>query len=108
MSRRPQLKVVWTPDGYKVDVPASLSESGKRERFYHADETAAKKQAAGLRRVYHERGTSSSIIDPELAAEALRAKEILLPFGVSILAACRDYVARNSHAGAVVTVSEAW
>lgn len=108
MPRRPKIEITETNKGHKVDVPASLSASGKRERYYYADEKAAKKHAAGVRNAYHERGTKAGIIDPALASAAMEAKKLLEPIGVSLLEAVRDYVKRNSNAGARITVDVAW
>lgn len=108
MPRRPQLEVVPTEKGFKVDVPATLSASGKRERFFYADEKAAKKHAAGIRKAYHERGTHAGTISPALAEEAVKALAMLEPLGVSLLTAVRDYVKRQEAHGAQLTVAEAW
>ncbi len=108
MPRRPQLEVTETPKGYKLEVPATLSATGKRERYYYADPKAAKKHSVAVLKAYHERGTKAGVLDPALASEAMRAEEMLKPFGVSLLAAVRDYVTRNSATGARLTVGEAW
>lgn len=108
MPRRPQLQIIATDRGYKVEVPASLSATGKRERSYYRDEADAKRHAVGLRKRYHQLGTQAGALPPEMAAEAYQAAEMLAPFGMSILAAARDYVARHRVAGGQVTVSTAW
>lgn len=108
MPRRPKLEIAETPKGWKVDVPATLSASGKRERFFYPDEKAAKKHAASLRKTYHERGTQAGIISPSLADEALRAVGLLEPFGVSLLDVVRDYVKRNENEASQQTFGEAW
>lgn len=108
MPRRPQLRITLTSRGYKVEVPASLTASGKRERSYYQEEADAKRHAVGLRKRYHELGTQSGALAPGLAAEAWQAAEMLRPFGVSVLDVARDYVVRNAAASGQVTVSAAW
>lgn len=108
MPRRPGIQVVFTDKGYKLEVPASLSASGKRERYFYGDEKAAIKHAAAIRKAYHERGTKAGIIPPALAEEALKCQELLAPLGATLLDAVRDYVKRHQHAGARLLVSEAW
>jgi hypothetical protein len=108
MPRRPKLEVIDTPKGHKVEVPASLSASGKRERFFYQDPKAAKKHATGVLKAYHERGTQAGAINPALASQATEAEALLAPFDVSILDVVREYVKRNDHAGARLTVGEAW
>lgn len=108
MPRRPQLEVIETPKGYKLEVPASLSATGKRQRFFYADQKAAKKHSLAVLKAYHERGTKAGILDPATVSEAMRAEEMLKPFGVSLLVAVRDYVTRYSATGAMKTVGDAW
>jgi integrase len=108
MPRRPSLTITATEKGHKLDVPASLSASGKRERYYYGDERAANKHAAAIRKAYHERGTKAGTIPPALADEALQAQALLEPLGVSLMDAVRDYVKRNEAVGARQTVAEAW
>jgi hypothetical protein len=108
MPRRPLLEISETPKGFKFEVPATLSASGKRERYFYADEKAAKKHQAGLRKRYHEHGTKAGSISPALAAAAVESEALLHPLGVSLLEAVRDYVKRNWNAGARITVGVAW
>ena len=108
MPRRPKLEVTETRYGHKVDVPASLSASGKRERYYYDDPKAAKKHATGIIKAYHQRGTQAGTIDPALASAATTAEALLKPFNVSILDVVREYVKRNDNAGARLTLDEAW
>jgi integrase len=108
MPRRPSLTIQSTPKGFKLEVPATLSASGRRERFFYQNEKQAKKHAASMRKRYHELGTKAGTIGPTLAEQAVRAEELLEPLGVSLLDAIRDYVNRHSNAGAGKTVEEAW
>jgi integrase len=108
MPRRPKLEVIETAKGHKLDIPATLSASGRRERFFYADKKAAEKHAKAVQRAYHERGTKAGTIAPALAEEATKALALLEPFGVSLLAAVKDYVARHEAHGARLTMSDAW
>ncbi|MCU0777106.1 MAG: hypothetical protein MUF86_05490 [Akkermansiaceae bacterium] len=108
MPRRPQLVVTETPKGYKIEIPASLTSTGKRQRYFYADEKAAKKHATAILKAYHERGTKAGVIDPALASEAMQAEILLKPLGVSLLTAVRDYIKRNDQAGARITIDKAW
>jgi integrase len=108
MPRRPTLQITETEKGFKVDVPATISKAGKRERYFYADKKAAEKHATALRKAYHERGTKAGAIDPALASAAMEAEKMLEPLNVSLLEAVRDYVKRNENAGARITVGDAW
>lgn len=57
---------------------------------------------------YHERGTQAGTIDPALASMATSSAAMLEPFGKTIIEVVREYVKRNDHAGARLTVGEAW
>jgi hypothetical protein len=108
MPRRPQLEIIKTAKGHKLEIPASLSATGKRERYFYDDLPAATKHATAIKKLYHQRGTSAGAISPALASEAMKAVEMLAPFGVSILEAVKDYVSRNSAKGARLTLDAAW
>jgi site-specific recombinase XerD len=91
MSRQTKLAV--TEDKkrgrFKVDVPASISESGKRERHWFKTITAAKAHALKLKKELKEVGQGATIIKPALAESAQRAAEILEPWGISLVEAAR-------------------
>lgn len=108
MPRRPKLDVVLTEDGYKVEVPKSLAATKERQRFFFQRKSEAVTFAAGWKKTYHERGAKASIIDPELAKQALAAVELLKPFNVSILDAARHYANHHSNPGHSKTVRQAW
>ena len=109
MPRRPQFKITKRAAGdYKVEIPASVSESGKRERIIRADEKEAKKVQRQLKKQYHEFGTQAGAVNPRLASEAYEAAELLRPFGATILEAAKEYISRRKAAGATVPFAKAW
>lgn len=89
MPRLPKFKVTDTPQGFKVDIPASLSESGKRERHFFPTETAAKKHALEIKKRVKANGNNATAIKPSLAEAAYVAEQILKPWGVSLVEAAR-------------------
>ena len=109
MPRRPQFKITRRAAGdYKVEIPASLSESGKRERMIRTTEKEARKVQADLKRQYHQFGTRAGAVNPRLASEAHQAAELLNPFGATILEAAKEYISRRKAAGATVSFAKAW
>ncbi len=72
-----------------MNVPASLAESGKRERHFHETRDKAKKHAAELREKYKQHGEAASIIRPSLAEAATAAERILKPWNVSLVEAAK-------------------
>jgi integrase len=72
-----------------VNVPGSISESGKRERHFHPTRDKAKEHAAKLREQFLEHGSAAGAIRPSMAEDATRAAKILQPFGLSLTDAAR-------------------
>ncbi|MFP6895684.1 MAG: hypothetical protein VCA38_03715 [Roseibacillus sp.] len=108
MPKLPKFEITEVPDGYKIEVPATLSESGKRERYIRADEKEAKRLQRSFKKHYHEYGTKAGIVSPRLASEAAEAAAMLKEFGATILDAAREYTARRKAEGACVTMRTAW
>jgi site-specific recombinase XerD len=89
MPRRPQFKVLKTRDGWQVNVPASVTKSGKRERHSHETRDKAKEHATELREKYKQHGEAAAIIRPSLADAATAAEKILKPWDVSLVDAAK-------------------
>lgn len=87
MARRPAFKVVKTPDGWCVNVPASIAETGKRERHFHKTRDAANAHASRLREQFQKHGEAATTIRPSLAEAAVTAEKLLRPWGVSLVEA---------------------
>jgi hypothetical protein len=75
MPRRPQFKILKTKNGWQVNVPAGLTESGKRERHFHGTRDKAKEHAAALKEKYNQHGEAASIVRPSLAEGSHRRRE---------------------------------
>jgi integrase len=106
MARHANLEAVELVSGrWQVAVPGWLSGTGKRVRKSFSGETAAKKFAAKVRAAAA-KGAHTTPITTELAAQALRAAEILKGTGISIVEAAKaaaDEVAAN---GSLETLEE--
>lgn len=89
MPRQPKFRVFNTTDGWCVNVPASLSESGKRERHFHKTRDKAQEHATQLREKFEKHGKAAAIIKPSLAEAATLAEKILKPYGVSLVEAAK-------------------
>jgi len=89
MARKPSFKFTKVASGWKVEIPARLSSTGKRQRAFFKTRDEAKSFSAKLRADYDDHGTQASVIRPSLADEAIRAGELLEPFGISLLEAAR-------------------
>ena len=87
--RKPSLEVKQTEDGWKVEVPASLSVNGKRERVFFPTRSKAKEYAADLRTKLADHGRQLPALSPAIVEETAKALEILKPFGISLIEAAR-------------------
>ncbi len=111
MPRRAKFEITETDKGYKVDIPASLSTTGKRERHFFATKTAAKSHANQLKKQLAENGSNASTIKPSLAEAAYHAVEILEPYGVSLVDAARmvaDIYKARAASHTLTTACDAW
>ena len=111
MPRRPKFKVTKDRDQWVVNVPASITASGKRERHYSPTFKKAQEEGQRLAAKYHSHGTQAAAIAPSLAEAAVHATERLKPYGMSLEAAINDYLTildRRSHSVTLATASEAW
>ncbi len=104
MPRRTKFDPVETPNGWRLNVPEKLTETGKRERHFFPTLKAAQDAAKALRKAAAEFGHQSQAIRPSLAEDATAAEELLKPFGASLLDAARAYVAaRNCESASIAT-----
>ncbi|BCU79530.1 tyrosine-type recombinase/integrase [Luteolibacter sp. LG18] len=92
MARKPEFKVVKTPRGWKVEIPASLSRTGGRERVYFPNREEARDHASKLRNEKEANGRNAIAIKPSLAEDALKAEALLKPFDATLLDAVRYFV----------------
>jgi site-specific recombinase XerD len=94
MPRTPKFK--WSHDpkrGWKVNIPASVSASGKRERSYFPTRDKAKAFAEEQAGKYREHGSAASVIRPAVAEDAIAALDLLKPWGKSLMDAARHLAA---------------
>lgn len=100
MPRKPSFTYKKTPDGWKVEIPMSLSETGKRERAFFKTRDEARDYAQKLEKAYKKQGRNAVAIKPSLAEEAVRAASILEPTGAGLIEAAkafrRQWDARNA------------
>ena len=90
-----------------VNVPATLTASGKRERHFYKTRDEAAAAAQELREKFLEHGSNAAAIRPSLAEDATLAADLLKPWNASLLEAARAYVAHREREVASVPVTEA-
>ena len=112
MPRRATFKPVRVPGRekpWKIDLPASISSTGQRARyFFESKQDAlnfADEQKIRLKN-YGTQGAGSAT--PSELEQLAQAKEALKPFGVSINEVVKDWVDRRNAAVQTVTFREAF
>ncbi len=103
MSRTPKFsykKIPGTParketKKWFVNVPATLTATGKRERHFFKTRDEAAAHAQELREKFLEHGSNASVITPSLAEDATLAADLLKPWNASLLEAARAYNAAS-------------
>ena len=92
MPRKPSFSFIKTPaSGWKVEIPATLSPSGKRERAFFKTRDKARDYAEELEKKHKSVGKNALVIKPSLAEAALKAEAILAVTGASIVEAAQAY-----------------
>ena len=91
MPRKPEFAFRKTPSGWKVEIPASLAPSGKRERAFFKTRDLARDYAEKLTAQHKELGKNTLAIKPGLAEAALRAEQILAPTGAGLIEAAQAF-----------------
>lgn len=107
MARRTQFQPVEGPHGWRLNVPAKYTETGKRERHFFTTKQKALDAAKELKKAAAEFGHRSQAIRPSLAEEATAAAELLEPWGASLLDAVRFFIAAKNAESASKPVSDA-
>jgi integrase len=108
MPRRPQFKHRKTPTGaWVINVPASITATGKREQHFFKTRDLAQAHGAKLREKFFEDGAKSNTITPTLAEAATQAEAILAPWGLSLVEAARMVAAIRERETASKTLGDA-
>ena len=74
-----------TESGWRLNVPAKYSQSGKRERHFFRTHKLATEAALKFKGEVETFGVQARAIRPALAEQAAAAEELLKPWGISIL-----------------------
>src|SRR6266699_1224448 len=86
-----------------VNIPARISESGKRERKFFATKSAAETYGKSHRIRIENYGTAATLLTPGQLEEAVKAFEDLRPFKATLNEAVTEFMARRSQDGRSVT-----
>lgn len=108
MARQAKFNYRKTQKGWLVNVPGSVSDTGRFRRRYFGTRDEAKAECTRLREI--STGTRSEAIDirPGLAEDATRAADMLKPFSVSLTQAAAFYATHHDKRSKAPTLSDAW
>jgi integrase len=96
-----------TPKGWRINIPATLSESGKRQRLFFPTRDDAERFAAPLRKDYR-LGNSDRVLSPVRARFAVRAFDLLgSKPPEELIQAVKAWIAQKDLASKSVTFMEA-
>jgi len=90
-----------------VNVPASVTATGKREQHFFPTRDKAKEHAQELREKFLAHGGQAQAIKPSLAEAAVAADAILAPWGAGLVEAARFFAAAKERQNASKPLSEA-
>lgn len=89
MAKPIRFKPVKTPYGWRLNVPAKISETGKRQQLFYRTQKLALAAADDLKRTVELFGVQTRAISPTLAEQATAALNLLKPYGITLLEAAR-------------------
>lgn len=108
MGRQIKFAVTKTARGWGVNVPPSISESGKRHQPYFPTREKANEFAKTLRDNHKAHGVQARTLTPGAAEDATTALGMLKAFSVSLTVAARFYVDQHDLRQKAPTMAEAW
>jgi len=92
MPRRPQFKITKSQKGWRINLPQSVSATGRREQYFYQTRDKAVAARKGFLEKYSTHGSAASVIRPQLAEDAVKAAEILKPWGATLTEAAKFLV----------------
>jgi integrase len=107
MARTARFKVIGTDRGWRVNVPANLSETGKRQQRYFPTRDKASEFATSLRQSSHDYGASSKLLSPADTSDAQQALA-MLGGKASLREVVAYYLAANDKRTKAPTLGKAW
>jgi len=108
MARHPRFTFKKTTDGWKVEVPSTLSPTGKRQRFFYPTRDKAKDAAADLKKKHEEHGAKASPLSPGDTEDALQALKTLRGFNITLRQAALDWRQQHDDRAKSLTLRQAW
>lgn len=108
MPKNPRFDYRKTLKGWLVNIPGSVSDTGRKRRRYFKTRDEAKDECQRLREVFQARRDKSIDIRPHLAEDATTAAGILDRFNVTLTQAAKFYEEHHDTRAKAPTLAEAW
>ena len=89
MARKPKFKVRSRGKSWIVEVGATVSVTGRRERLFFSTKREAEARAVQLREEHFKFGVAAHKLPHALQIDAVKSAEILAPYGASLADAAR-------------------
>jgi integrase len=93
--------------GWRINIPAKISETGKRQQLFFRTQKLALAAADDLKKKVEIFGVQTRAIAPTLAEQATAAAALLKPYGIDLLEAARIVAGMRERETASRTLSEA-
>ena len=93
MPKTPKFRPTKIPKGWRLNIPKTVSASGRREQYFFKSRDEANEARARFLEKYQAHGAAAAIINPGLAEAAVRAAEILEPWGVGLVEVASRFAA---------------
>ncbi len=78
-----------SPHGWRINIPAMISQTGKRQQLFYRTQKLALAAAEDLKKKKEDFGVQARAISPSLAEKATAAANLLAPYGIDILEAAQ-------------------
>jgi site-specific recombinase XerD len=100
-----------TANGWRLNIPPKISETGKRQQLFYRTQALALAAADDLKRKVEIFGVQTRAIAPSLAEKATAAAALLAPYGIDLLEAARIVAAireRETASCTLAAAADAW
>jgi integrase len=93
--------------GWRINIPAKISETGKRQQIFYRTQKLALAAADDLKKKVELFGVQTRAIAPTVAEQATAALRLLEPLGIGLLEAVQRFVAAENRNRASVPIETA-
>ena len=97
-----------TPKGWLVNIPGSVSDTGRFRRRYFTTRDEAKAECIRLKEISKGTRALATDIPADLAADAIRARELLDGFGINLAQAAAFYAQHHDKRSKAPILADAW